>query len=325
MDNKNFNFNLQLFGYTDAISRSNVASLIPPEVSADVIEGVAKQSTALSMLSRLDDMSTDQLTLDVTSALPQAYFVDGDTGLMQTSKIEWADKYIYAEKLGVIVPIPNNVLADVKRDIWGECKPKLIEAMGKAIDAAIFFGTGKPTRWPDGIVTAAVSAGNSVKRGSLSDLADEIGAEGGLMNKVELSGYDVNGFAASTTMKSVLRGLRSADGLLIYQPSLQTGTPSMLYGQTLVFPDNGAWNSSSAYVIGGDFKAAKYSMRRDITWKLLDQATLQDAAGNIVYNLAQQDMVAIVATMRLGWQVPNPINRIQEIEASRYPFAVIIP
>jgi len=41
--------------------------------------------------------------------------------------------------------------------------------------------------------------------------------------------------------------------------------------------------------------------------------------------LAQQDMVALRAVMRLGWQVPNPINRIEEDADERYPFAALIP
>jgi len=41
--------------------------------------------------------------------------------------------------------------------------------------------------------------------------------------------------------------------------------------------------------------------------------------------LMQQDMLALRAVMRIGWQVPNPINRLQETEANRYPFSVLIP
>jgi hypothetical protein len=36
-------------------------------------------------------------------------------------------------------------------------------------------------------------------------------------------------------------------------------------------------------------------------------------------------MVALRAVIRLGWQLPNPINRLQPTEASRYPFAVLKP
>ena len=56
---------------------------------------------------------------------------------------------------------------------------------------------------------------------------------------------------------------------------------------------------------------------------MLDQAVIQDAAGNTIYNLAQQDMIALRAVMRLGFALPNPINRLQPTEASRAPFAVL--
>jgi len=35
-------------------------------------------------------------------------------------------------------------------------------------------------------------------------------------------------------------------------------------------------------------------------------------------------MVALRAVMRLGWQLPNPINRINPNDATRYPFAVLV-
>jgi hypothetical protein len=66
-------------------------------------------------------------------------------------------------------------------------------------------------------------------------------------------------------------------------------------------------------------------MRQDITYKVLDQAVITDAAGNIVYNLAQQDMVALRAVIRLGFALPNPVNRVNPTAATRYPFAVLVP
>ena len=66
-------------------------------------------------------------------------------------------------------------------------------------------------------------------------------------------------------------------------------------------------------------------MEQDITYKILDQAVIQDNTGKIIYNLAQQDMVALRAVMRLAWQMPNPINRLDPKEESRYPIAALVP
>ena len=66
-------------------------------------------------------------------------------------------------------------------------------------------------------------------------------------------------------------------------------------------------------------------MRQDISYEILTQSVIQDGSGTIVFNLAQQDMVALKATMRLGWQTPNPINRINTNSSTRYPFAYLTP
>jgi hypothetical protein len=55
------------------------------------------------------------------------------------------------------------------------------------------------------------------------------------------------------------------------------------------------------------------------------EGVINDAAGNIIYNLMQQDLVALRVVFRLGFQIANPINRVNETAATRYPFAVLIP
>jgi hypothetical protein len=57
--------------------------------------------------------------------------------------------------------------------------------------------------------------------------------------------------------------------------------------------------------------------------EMFDTGVLQDNLGNIVFNLLQQDMVALRAVARFAFAVPNPINRMQQTGASRYPFGVI--
>ncbi len=66
-------------------------------------------------------------------------------------------------------------------------------------------------------------------------------------------------------------------------------------------------------------------MRQDMTYKILDQAVISDGDGKIIYNLAQQDMVALRCVMRLGWQLPNPVTALNDNGSTRYPFAVLTP
>lgn len=303
------------------INRTDADALIPVETASEIIKAVTQQSAALSLMRKLPNMTSKQTKLPILSALATAGFVNGDTGLKAVSKAAWTNKFITAEEIAVIIPIPEAVLDDAEYDIFGEIKPQIIEEFGRVIDGAIFFGVDKPASWPTGIVDGAITAGKTVALGTGTDIADDINT---LMGLVEASGYDVNGFAGAIGVKSKLRGLRDNTGAPIFQPSLTAGTPSTLYGQDINYPKNGAWDASKALILGGDFWQAVYSIRQDITYKVLDQAVISDGEGKIVYNLAQQDMVALRCVMRLGWQLPNPINRMDET-INRYPFAVLAP
>lgn len=307
---------------TNIITRSDAEALIPTETAAEIITGVRQQSAALSLMRKLPNMATKQRKLPVLSGLAVAGFVSGDTGLKSVSAEKWANKYITAEEIAVIVPIAEAVLDDADYDIWTEIKPDIMEAFGAVIDGAVMFGVDKPDTWPTGLVPGAIAAGNTVPFGSGRDVAADINDA---MALVEASGYDVTGYAADNTLKAALRGLRDQNGGLIYQPTLQAETPSTLYAQPIHYVRNGSWVGTTAKLLAGDWSQAVYAIRQDITYKVLDQAVISDASGKILYNLAQQDMIALRCVMRLGWQLPNPVNRLQPDEANRYPFAVITP
>ena len=107
-------------------------------------------------------MSRKQRRLPILDRKPVAYFVNGDSGLKQTSDAKWDNIYLNAEELAVLVPIPDTIYDDADYDLWSLLKPQITEAMGAKIDDAVLFGTGKPTLWPDGMLVAATAAGNVV-------------------------------------------------------------------------------------------------------------------------------------------------------------------
>ncbi len=319
--------------YNNVISRTDASPLIPQEVSAEILKNVAAQNQIMTMARRLPDMGTSQRRVPVMSALATAYFVNGDTGLKQTSEVNWENKYVDAEELAVIVPIAQAVLDDSSFDVWAEVRPVIEEAFIKAITQAVLYGTNIPASWTTnlgaaGLVAACTAASQTISAAAYTDLYEAILGEtpagtDGLYMLLEADGFGVTGNLAHMSMRGKLRNTRDSNGNPIFKSDMQGSTPYALDGSPLYFPTDGSIVAASSLLISGDWKQLVYAMRQDITYKVLDQAVIQDGAGNIVFNLAQQDMVALRAVMRLGFALPNPINRMNETAATRCPFATL--
>lgn len=316
--------NLRLFDIdANVIDRSGAESLIPTQEANEIIQGTITQSAVLSRGRKLANMTSRQYKMPVLDMLPIAYFVNGDTGQKKTTKQAWDKKFITAEEIAVIVPIPEAVLDDAEYDIWAEVKPRVTEAFGKVIDGAILFDVDKPSTWRDGVVTTATKAQSVVTLGASDNLYDKIMAEEGVIAKVEDSGYLVNGHMADISMRAKLRGLKDADGNPIFKSDMQGATSYSLDGSPMNFPNNGAFDKSKALMISGDFSQLVYSIRQDITFKLFTEGVVQNTDGTIAYNLMQNDMVALRAVMRLGWEIPNPINALKTDKTKRCPFSIL--
>ncbi len=119
----------------------------------------------------------------------------------------------------------------------------------------------------------------------------------------------------------MLRDLRDNNNAPIFTP--MTGdVPAGIYGTPTQFVGPGVWTAANALAVVGDWNLAVYSIRQDITYQIFDTGVISDDEGKIVYNLLQQDMVALRAVMRLAWQVANPIDIDREY-GTGYPFALL--
>lgn len=303
--------------YNNIISRTDAAALIPEDVVKEVIQGVATQSATLTKFRRVT-LSRAQQRLPVLSVLPTAYFVNGDTGLKQTTEVNWSNKFLDVEELAAIVPIPQNVLDDADFDIWGEVRPLLEAEIGRVLDAAVFFGTNKPASWPAAIAVAAIAAAHDVQRGT------NLAATGGIMGDisdamalVEADGFPVDGIVAPTTYKSRYRMARTTTGDRL-------GDIAEAVAMT-TFAMPGLWPTAagSAEAFVGDFRQGIVGVRKDMSFDIFREGVIQDGTGAIIYNLLQQDMAAMRVTFRVAFQVPNPITYDQPAEATRYPFAIV--
>ena len=316
--------NLRMFDNdVNIIDRTGAESLIPVQESNEIIQGIITQSAVLQRGRKLPNMTSRQYKMPVLDMLPIAYFVNGDTGQKKTTKMAWDKKYIIAEEIAVIVPIPEAVLDDSEYDIWAETRPRIIEAFGKKIDGAILFGDDKPASWRSDVVTTANAAKSVVSLGADDNLYDKIMGVDGVIAKVEGSGYFVNGHMADISMRAKLRELKDTTGNPLFKSDMQSGTNYSLDGSSMNFPNNGSFDKSKALMISGDFSQLVYSIRQDITFKLFTEGVVQNTDGSIAYNLMQNDMVALRAVMRLGWEIPNPINSVEKDKTKRCPFSIL--
>lgn len=304
--------------YNLKVNEGDAKVLVPEQEIIDgIVQGVVKGSSILGLMNRLPDATSNIAKFTVLDKLPVTYWVDEgvNNGRKQTTNAAWAKKQIHMAELAVIVPIKKNLLDDAEYDIFGQMRPLLIQDAYKLIDEAIILGKNKPADWREGLIPSIINAGKAVAP-STNNLYTQIS---NAMGQVEQSGYEVNGLLGSVSMKQAFR-----EGLID-----TTGQPLAPTSEVLSLPrnyaNNGAWDTTLAKFIVGDFSQAVWCLRKDVTFDVFDTGVITDGSGNIIYNLLQDDMVALRMVMRLGWEIPNPINILDSNEATRFPFALVEP
>jgi HK97 family phage major capsid protein len=309
--------------YNNLISRTDAAATIPEDVIDRWVNRLKAEDSAVLSLFTEVPVSQSQARMPVLSALPVAYFVTGDTGLKQTSEANWANKYLNVEEIAVIVPIPQNVLDDARDsgyDVFGRTEPLITRAIGRVLDAAVFFGTASPASWPSAVAPAAAAAGNTNAEGNAAAAGGFVGDIDDTIAMLEDDGYDATGFVASRTARGKFRAARSTTGEQLDRDRVSSNLQEF-DGLPVAYSMRGMWPAGTR-LFAIDRDEFVVGIRKDVTMDVSTDGVIQDNTGAIVYNLFQQDMVAARFTFRVGWQVANTINADQPVEVNRYPAAV---
>lgn len=329
--------------YDEVLARSGLVSagMVNPKYVPGIIQETIKQSAVMPLMRKEPNMTTKIESRAVMSLFPEAYWVDTEAadgtspevagGALQTTKQGWTNATITAAKMGVQVPIPKDIIADLAEgyDLWGEIKPRLAESIARKFDQAVLWDdTNAPTAFPDSILADCVSAGTTLVHGSdadMKDLYDEILGEGGIFSLVEGKRYNVDAIVADLGQKAAMRGVRSTDGVPLWSQENGQGKPRYsLAGIDVTFPENDCLPPASALMIAGNWKRAFYAWRQDIQLSMSDTAVITDpATGLTLLNANQQDVVILKATCRIGWCCPIPADIAGT--ANRYPFAALLP
>lgn len=310
-------------GYNETINRdsgdNDASALVPEAVSTAVIKAAPAQSAALSLMRRVP-LSTKMARQPVLSALPEAYWVNGDTGMKQTTSAKWKNQYITAEELAAIVVIPDALFDDASVPLWDEVQPYLIQALGKKIDQASLFGVDKPTSWPTAVVNGAYAAGNHVTLGTGADIGVDVA---NVAEQVAEDGFAIDGFASRPGLQWRLRGIRDDNGQPIYGSSVGDSGGQGLYGYPLREVLNGSWDADRAQIIAADWSQFVIGVRQDITFKIFDSGVISDDDGKVIVNLIQEDSKALRVVFRVGFVASNPLTALNADDASRYPAGVL--
>lgn len=273
--------------------KDNLTGFVPTPTAAEIIQDVTRGSSILR-LSKVQPMESETVKIPVMVSGPGAYWV-GETERIQTSVAQWIFPELVAKKIGVIVPVSKEKLNDSTINVFATVQPYIAEAFYKAIDAACLFGTNSP--FAKNIYEVAKTANAVVKEGTNAKLDLDISD---VMALVESAGHDANGFAAGYDLKNSLRKLRDGNGNQLYVAGVDEET---LYSQPIEFSRNGAWDKTKARAIAADWKYSVVGIRDQIQYEVLKEATLQSVTmgDDKPLSLAENDMVAIKATMRIGF------------------------
>lgn len=323
----------------------NSSVVLPVEYGREIIRGLISRSKALELGRALPNMRGKTYKLNVNSYLPVAGWVKNSQATPNAEGTEINRKPVstyafqgidlVAEELAVIVPISENTLADVEDfgiELAAELQEQVIGAFQEAIDSAVFFGVGTP--W--GTQSGFPVSGGLVGGAEAAEATVEWDGQGGAsfyqaindaMTLVEKSGYLPNAIIGGPSINSAFRGSITDLGVNV--------TDQGEIGRLARHVDlTGGFDESTAFAVVGDFRYLVYSFREEISMKLLTESSIYDPnTGALVYALAQQDMVALRFKMRLGFALPNPVNRVSgtlssdgkyiEKGSKAYPFAVI--
>jgi len=296
--------------------------LVPIDYAREIIKGAGQSSFALRNF-RTQRMPAYAQVMPVLTALPVADWVSEQplTGAgsnvtkKPTTEPGFENAILQAEECAAIVVVPEAVLYDTSIDLWGELRPLLTDALGRLVDRAVLFGGvagggAKPASWPDGVVGVALADGIA------ADDPNFIAALSAAMTQIEEKGGVPNLIGGGPGLLSNLREMVDGNGRPLYLDNMRTDTNfGSVLGVPLDIARNGAWDSTKAVAAVFDTTAVIIGVREDITFKVLDQATIDISPardGSAMVYLAQQDCVALRVRYRLAYTTVSPISGYNE-------------
>jgi HK97 family phage major capsid protein len=292
------------------------SGVIPPEFSTQIIEEAVRASSALQ-LGNLMPMGTTITELPIPKTLPTAAFVSVG-GRKPWTDIALQSATLHAEEVAAITAIPDSYLEDSSINLWEFVRPRIAEAIGVALDAAVFWGVGAPASYPVGGVNAlahAVAAG--------TDAVDTINLA---MGAVEAGGLNVTGQAADITVRSALRGVRATGSGELLLGTVQAGDVAVptLYGIPVSYNTMTQHGGTNADYFVGAFSNLFIGVRQDIRYMIDPSAVVADSTGKVLISGFQDNQTPLKVWARFGCAIVQPVTVRSPAGANPFAKAALV-
>lgn len=265
--------------------KDNLAGTVPVEIAKEIIKNIRAQASMLNVC-KLENMTSDTKDLPyLTDSGAASWVNEGDS--IGTTIPKFSYPRLVAKKLAVIIPVTNEKNNDSVANVMEELKQAIADAFANAIDETMIFGVNSP--FTTNLITAIGTQKVTATVNPDKDISDAMGL-------VEDNKLVCSNLLMGNSQKKVLRELSNSAS---YKGAI---TLTSAYDTPIEFVRN--FDDTKAVAITGDFSKAIIGTREGIEYKVLDQATI--GTGETAINLAQRDMIAIKATMRLGFVVAEP-------------------
>jgi HK97 family phage major capsid protein len=287
------------------------SGVIPPEFSTQIIQE-AILSSAVLQVAELMPMGTSITELPIPKTLPTAAFVTAG-GRKPWTDIALQEQSLHAEEVAAVTAIPDQYLEDSSINLWDWVRPRIAEAIGLALDAAVLWGVGAPATYPVGglnAVAAPIAAG-----------VDPVDTVNLAMEAVEGQGLPVTGHAADLVVRGALRGVRAAGSGELLLGTQQAGdlVVPTLYGVPISYASFTQTGGTNADFFTGDFRCLVIGVRQDIRFLIDPSAVIADSTGKVLISGFQDNQTPLKVWARFGCAIIKPVT--PRVPAGANPFA----
>lgn len=279
------------------INRTNLT--LPSDVSGEILQKMTEESAVMRLARRIA-LPGRGVTIPVITGDPTAEWV-AETAAKPVSNPGVSTKLMSAYKLAVIETFSEEFTRDA-RALYDALVRRLPGALAKTFDKTVAGGVAKPGTYFDNF--AGCTTKSLLESGGNTTYLGLVGAD----EAIALAGGSLSGFALSAQARGFL--LRAVDGedRPLFINSVADGAIPRILGQPTyfnngVFVEGTSGTSGTPAIVGiaGDWSKALYGTVEGVRIKVSDQATLT-AGTDTVINLWQQNMVAVLAEIEIGFR-----------------------